>query len=298
MDKILNGNKVSKFFLKKIKKKINKIKENNKNINPHLGIIIVGKNIQSINYVKNKIKDCKKIGIKVYLLEFPISISEKELIFEIKNLNNNPLIDGFIIQLPLPKILNIENIILHINPNKDVDGFHPINLGKLSLNYNDKKIFIPATALGIFKLLNFYKINTLGKHIVVIGRSRIVGTPISILMSRKNMGNSTVTITHSYTKNLIYFTKKADILISSIGKPNFIKKNMIKNKSIIIDVGINENKYKKIVGDVDFKNVYKKVSYITPVPGGVGPMTRAMLIYNTYLSFIKNNKLNNKYNYL
>jgi methylenetetrahydrofolate dehydrogenase (NADP+)/methenyltetrahydrofolate cyclohydrolase len=216
------------------------------------------------------------------------TITESSLIKEINKLNNNKLIDGFIVQLPLPKHIDEEKILLAIKPEKDVDGFHPTNFGKMALNMDT---FIPATPFGIIELLKRYNIETSGKHTVVIGRSHIVGRPISILMNSKGeAGDSTVTVVHSRTKNLEFYTKNADILVSALGIPEFVKASMVKNDVVIIDVGItrvedsSKEKGYVIKGDVDFESVKNKASYITPVPGGVGPMTIAMLLKNTLLS--------------
>ncbi|WP_185858695.1 bifunctional 5,10-methylenetetrahydrofolate dehydrogenase/5,10-methenyltetrahydrofolate cyclohydrolase [Blattabacterium cuenoti] len=287
MTKLLNGNQLAKEIRKEISKEIEKkILSKNKRI-PHLGIILTGTNNSSITYVNSKIKECKNIGIQSTLVKLPIDSTEEKLLEEIKKMNTNPLIDGFIVQLPLEKHIDQDQIILSINPKKDVDGFHPENFGKMAL---DMKTFFPATALGILTLLERSKIKISGKHTVVIGRSRIVGKPISILMSRKSYpGNSTVTLTHSNTLNIEYYTKQADIIIVAVGITGFLKGNMIKNGAIIIDVGINKNG-KNILGDVDFRSVYGKASYLTPVPGGVGPMTRVMLLKNTLMAALTNRK--------
>ena len=255
---------------------------------PHLAAILVGSNGASIAYVNNKIKDCKEVGFTSSLVKFPNTASEAELLETIEELNQNPEIDGFIVQLPLPKQMDQEKVIMAINPTKDVDGFHPENFGKMALEMDT---FLPATPFGILQLLERYNIDTKGKHCVVIGRSRIVGRPMSILMGRKDFpGNSTVTLTHSYTPHIEEFTKKADIVITALGDPFFLKANMIKEGAIIIDVGItrvddDSEKGYKLVGDVDFNDCAQKASYITPVPGGVGPMTRAMLMKNTLLAY-------------
>ncbi len=282
---LLDGNLLAKEIKNEICKIIEKrILNKNKRI-PHLGIILTGNNSSSITYVNNKIKECKNIGIKSSLIHLPINTSEKELLEKIKGMNQNPYIDGFIVQLPLEKHLNQDKIILSINPKKDVDGFHPENFGKMAL---DMKSFFPATALGILTLLEKYKIQISGKYTVIIGRSRIVGRPISILMSRKhNPGNSTVTLTHSKTPNIEFYTKQADIIIVAVGIPGFLKGKMIKKGSIVIDVGIHSHE-KKILGDVDFYSVYGKASYLTPVPGGIGPMTRIMLLKNTLIAALNN----------
>ncbi|WP_185874011.1 bifunctional 5,10-methylenetetrahydrofolate dehydrogenase/5,10-methenyltetrahydrofolate cyclohydrolase [Blattabacterium cuenoti] len=286
MTKLLNGNKLAIEIRKEIAKIIDiSIKKKKKPL-PHLGIILSGTNSSSITYVNSKIQECKNIGILYSLIHLPENTTENKLIEEIEKMNQNPLIDGFIVQLPLQKYINTDNIILSINPKKDVDGFHPENFGKMSLNM---KAFYPATALGILTILKKYKIKISGKHTVVIGRSRIVGRPISILMSRKNtiIGNSTVTLTHKNTKNIDFYTKKADIIITAVGIPYFLTGKMIKKGAIIIDVGITKIKKGKkffLKGDVDFNSVYGKASYITPVPGGIGPMTRIMLIKNTVIA--------------
>ena len=222
------------------------------------------------------------------LVKLPDDISQNDLLLKIEDLNNDDKIDGFIVQLPLPKHIDEDKVLMAVNPNKDVDGFHPTNFGKMALNM---ETFIPATPYGIIELLKRYNINTSGKNTVVIGRSNIVGRPISILMSRKgNPGDSTVTLVHSRTNNLENFTKKADIIVSALGIPDFIKSSMVKDGVIIIDVGITRVKddlHPKgyvIKGDVDFNSVKEKTSYITPVPGGVGPMTIAMLLKNTLFS--------------
>ncbi|WP_185871256.1 bifunctional 5,10-methylenetetrahydrofolate dehydrogenase/5,10-methenyltetrahydrofolate cyclohydrolase [Blattabacterium cuenoti] len=288
MTKLLDGNKLASEIKKEICKEIEeKIIKKKKRL-PHLGIILMGDNASSKTYVNSKIKECKNTGIKSTLIHLSSSTSEIELLETIKQMNNNPLIDGFIVQLPLEKHIDQEKIILSIDPKKDVDGFHPENFGKMALGM---KAFFPATALGILTILDRNKINISGKHTVILGRSRIVGSPISILMSRKiDPGNSTVTITHSKTPNIEFFTKQADIIVAALGIPGFIKNNMIKEGSIILDVGINtikKNKKTILIGDVDFHSVYGKASYITPVPGGIGPMTRIMLLKNTLIAALK-----------
>ncbi|WP_185850553.1 bifunctional 5,10-methylenetetrahydrofolate dehydrogenase/5,10-methenyltetrahydrofolate cyclohydrolase [Blattabacterium cuenoti] len=288
MTKLLDGNKLASEIKKEICKEIEeKIIKKKKRL-PHLGIILMGDNFSSKTYVNSKIKECKNTGIKSTLIHLSSSTSERELLEKIKEMNNNPLIDGFIVQLPLEKHIDQEKIILSIDPKKDVDGFHPENFGKMALGM---KSFFPATALGILTILDRNKINISGKHTVILGRSRIVGSPVSILMSRKiDPGNSTVTITHSKTPNIEFFTKQADIIVVALGIPGFIKSNMIKEGSIILDVGINtikKNKKTILIGDVDFHSVYGKASYITPVPGGIGPMTRIMLLKNTLIAALK-----------
>ncbi len=255
---------------------------------PHLAALIVGNDGASLTYVGSKVKACEKVGFDSTLLSLPESISEQELLNKVYELNNNDKIDGYIVQLPLPKHIDTQKVLMAVDPKKDVDGFHPTNFGKMALKL---PTFISATPNGIMELLKRYKVSTEGKHTVVIGRSDIVGKPISILMGLKtNPGNSTVTLAHSRTKNIEDLIKQADIVISALGVPNFIKDYMIKDGAIIIDVGItrvpdDSVKGYKIVGDVDFENVSKKSSYITPVPGGVGPMTIAMLLTNTLQAY-------------
>ena len=255
---------------------------------PHLAALIVGNDGASLTYVGSKVKACEKVGFDSTLLSLPESITEQELLTKVNELNNDDKIDGYIVQLPLPKHIDTQKVLMAVDPKKDVDGFHPTNFGKMALKL---PTFISATPNGIMELLKRYKVSTEGKHTVVIGRSDIVGKPISILMGLKtNPGNSTVTLAHSRTKNIEDLIKQADIVISALGVPNFIKDYMIKDGAIIIDVGItrvpdDSVKGYKIVGDVDFENVSKKSSYITPVPGGVGPMTIAMLLTNTLQAF-------------
>ena len=254
---------------------------------PHLAAVIVGEDGASLTYVGSKVRACKRVGFDSTLIKLSENISEQELLLKVKELNENDAIDGYIVQLPLPSHIDSQKILMAVNPSKDVDGFHPTNFGKMALNL---PTFISATPYGIMELLDRYNVETSGKHTVVIGRSDIVGRPISILMSRKsNPGNSTVTLAHSRTKNIKELTLQADIIISALGVPNFVKADMIKEGAVIIDVGItrvsdNSAKGYKIVGDVDYENVSKKSSFITPVPGGVGPMTIAMLLKNTLLA--------------
>lgn len=287
MAQILDGLKVSKEIKEEIRIDVEKIVGNNRRP-PHLVAILVGKNGASMTYVNNKIKDCKEVGFKSSLVEFPSTVSEAELLEKIDELNKSKEVDGFIVQLPLPKQIDQEKIIMAIDPRKDVDGFHPENFGKMALEMDT---FLPATPFGIITLLERYHIDTKGKHCVVIGRSRIVGKPMSILMGRKDFpGNSTVTLTHSYTPHIEEFTKNADIVITALGDPSFLKEDMIKEGAIIIDVGItrvedDSEKGYKLMGDVDFESCKEKASWITPVPGGVGPMTRAMLMKNTILAY-------------
>jgi len=255
---------------------------------PHLAAILVGDDPASQTYVNNKVRACDNVGFKSTLVRFPSSVEEETLLATIYELNNNDDIDGYIIQLPLPRHISEQKMIEAIHPNKDVDGFHPVNVGRLVLNL---PTYISATPFGIIQLLERYDIPTDGKHCVVIGRSHIVGSPMSILMSKNTtVGNCTVTLCHSHTKNLKEHTLNADIIIAAIGKPNFITADMVKQGAVIIDVGINRvddasvSKGFKLVGDVSFAEVSEKASYITPVPGGVGPMTIASLLKNTLIA--------------
>ena len=256
---------------------------------PHLAAVLVGNDGASLTYVGSKVRSCERIGYESTLIQLPEQTTEAELLQQIDRLNTNAAVDGFIVQLPLPKHIDEEKVLMAIDPDKDVDGFHPTNFGKMAL---DMESFIPATPYGIMELLRRYQINISGKHAVVIGRSHIVGRPMSILLSRKSSpGNATVTLTHSRTKNLADITKEADIVVSALGVPNFLKGNMVKKGAIIIDVGITrvpDSSHPKgyvITGDVDYERVKEKASFITPVPGGVGPMTIAMLLQNTYLAY-------------
>ncbi|MCQ4035677.1 bifunctional 5,10-methylenetetrahydrofolate dehydrogenase/5,10-methenyltetrahydrofolate cyclohydrolase [Kaistella montana] len=287
MAQILDGLKVSKEIKQEIRADVEKIIASKRRA-PHLVAILVGNNGASIAYVNNKIKDCKEVGFKSSLVKFPSTVSESELLEKIDELNKSKDVDGFIVQLPLPKQIDQEKIIMAIDPRKDVDGFHPENFGKMALEMDT---FLPATPYGILTLLERYGIETKGKHCVIIGRSRIVGKPMSILMGRKDFpGNSTVTLTHSYTPHIEKFTQNADIVITALGDPNFLKAEMIKEGTVIIDVGItrvddDSEKGYHLAGDVDFESCKTKASWITPVPGGVGPMTRAMLMKNTILAY-------------
>ena len=282
--KLIDGKKISEKVLDEIKFSVQNRAENNLKV-PHLAAILVGDDGASKTYVNSKIKACEKVGFKSSLFKFDDSISEVDLVNQIEKINENNDIDGFIVQLPLPKHIKQEKILNMISPDKDVDGFHPNNYGRMTLGIDT---FIPATPAGIIELIERSKIKTEGKKCLVIGRSQIVGRPISILMSQnKSFGNSTVTVAHSRSKDLKKLCLDSDIIISAIGIPEFIKGNMIKKGTSIIDVGItrvedsSSPKGYRIVGDVDFKSVSNTVDYITPVPGGVGPMTISMLLKNT-----------------
>ncbi|MCW9037738.1 MULTISPECIES: tetrahydrofolate dehydrogenase/cyclohydrolase catalytic domain-containing protein [Altibacter] len=284
---ILDGKKVSNDIKNEITAEVAKMKANGEKV-PHLAAVIVGDDGASLTYVGSKVRSCERVGFESTMVRLPHTTSEYELLQKIKELNENDDIDGFIIQLPLPPQINTQKVLMAVDPSKDVDGFHPENFGKMAL---DMSTFIPATPFGILELLERYDVDTKGKHTVVIGRSHIVGRPMSILMSRKGWpGNSTVTLTHSNTKNIAQITTQADIIISALGVPNFLKAEMVKDDVVVIDVGITrvaDESHPKgyvITGDVDFQNVSKKASFITPVPGGVGPMTIAMLLKNTLLA--------------
>ena len=284
---LLDGKKLSQQIKEEIKLAVSERKDSGLKV-PHLAAVLVGNDGASLTYVGSKVRSCEQVGFKSTLIRLEDSISEEALLSKIKDLNSDITIDGFIVQLPLPKHIDEEKILLSVDPNKDVDGFHPVNFGRMAL---DMESFVPATPFGIMEMLKRYQLDISGKHCLVIGRSHIVGRPISILMSQKgNPGNATVTLAHSRTNNLERLTQKADIIISALGIPDFLKGDMVKEGVIIIDVGItrvtdeNHPKGYVIKGDADFRDVALKSSYITPVPGGVGPMTIAMLLKNTLLS--------------
>ena len=283
--KILYGKQLSNIIKDEIKEVV-KIRLKKGLKKPHLAAILVGNDGASLTYVASKVKSCDQVGFDSTLIQLKESITQDDLLLEINKLNKDKRIDGYIVQLPLPDHINEERILLEINPNKDVDGFHPTNFGKMALNLPS---FIPATPFGIIEMIKRFNIVTSGKKCLVIGRSNIVGRPISILMSQKPI-NATVCIAHSKTKNIKNLTLQADIIISALGIPEFLKEDMIKKDTVIIDVGITRVIEKTspkgyvLKGDVDFKNVSKKSSFITPVPGGVGPMTIAMLLKNNLLA--------------
>ncbi|MCC4212467.1 bifunctional 5,10-methylenetetrahydrofolate dehydrogenase/5,10-methenyltetrahydrofolate cyclohydrolase [Leeuwenhoekiella parthenopeia] len=290
---ILDGKKTSDDIKNEIAEEVKAMKERGEKV-PHLAAVLVGNDGASLTYVGSKVKACERIGFESTLIRLPEETTEEELLDQIKKLNADPEIDGYIVQLPLPKHIDEQKVLLAVDADKDVDGFHPTNFGKMA---QDMPVFIPATPFGIMELLKRYKVPTEGKHTVVIGRSHIVGRPMSILMSQKgNPGNSTVTLAHSRTKNLEELTKQADIIITALGVPEFLKADMVKDDVTIIDVGITrvpdttkERGY-RITGDVDYEAVSKKADFITPVPGGVGPMTIAMLLKNTLLARARHNK--------
>ncbi|WP_418263805.1 bifunctional 5,10-methylenetetrahydrofolate dehydrogenase/5,10-methenyltetrahydrofolate cyclohydrolase [Flavobacterium faecale] len=284
---ILDGKKTSDDIKNEIAAEVLQMKANGEKV-PHLAAVIVGNDGASLTYVGSKVRSCQQIGFESTLVSMPDTITEQELLDKIHELNTDDNLDGFIVQLPLPKHIDEEKILLAINPEKDVDGFHPTNFGRMAL---EMETFLPATPFGIMELLERYKVETSGKHTVVIGRSHIVGRPMSILLSRKGYpGDSTVTLVHSRTKNLAEYTKNADIIVTALGVPEFLKGDMVKDGVVIIDVGItrvedaSNPKGYVIKGDVDFAEVSPKSSFITPVPGGVGPMTIAMLLKNTLLA--------------
>ncbi|MFT5256837.1 MAG: methylenetetrahydrofolate dehydrogenase (NADP+)/methenyltetrahydrofolate cyclohydrolase [Arenicella sp.] len=288
---LLDGKKTAADIKEEIALEVRSIKDNGHKT-PHLAAIIVGNNGASITYVNAKVKACERVGFNSTLIRLSEEITEEELLNEIAILNIDNDIDGFIVQLPLPKHIDEQKVLMAVNPEKDVDGFHPTNVGKMALNL---PTFISATPFGILELLERYKVETSGKHVVVLGRSHIVGSPMSILLSQKRkVGNATVTMCHSRTKNLKELTLQADIIVAAIGIPEFLKADMVKDNVTVIDVGITRlaDTTKKsgfrLVGDVAFEEVAKKAEFITPVPGGVGPMTIAMLLKNTLLACQRN----------
>ncbi|WP_067147442.1 bifunctional 5,10-methylenetetrahydrofolate dehydrogenase/5,10-methenyltetrahydrofolate cyclohydrolase [Pseudotamlana agarivorans] len=284
---ILDGKKVSNDIKEEIAAEVKQIKAKGEKV-PHLAAILVGTDGASMTYVNAKVKACEKIGFNSTLIDLPDETTEAVLLEKIQELNTNPDIDGFIVQLPLPKHIDEQKVLMAVDADKDVDGFHPTNVGKMAL---DLPSFLPATPYGILELLERYEVETSGKNVVVMGRSHIVGRPMSILMSQKRKaGDATVTVVHSRTKDLAEITKQADIIVAAIGISEFLKGDMVKDGVVIIDVGItrvpDETKERgyRLAGDVDFESVSPKASYITPVPGGVGPMTIAMLLKNTLLA--------------
>jgi methylenetetrahydrofolate dehydrogenase (NADP+)/methenyltetrahydrofolate cyclohydrolase len=286
---LIEGKKVAIQIREELKSKINWLKAHGVQV-PGLVTILIGEDPASISYVTSKSKACIEIGMLSKIERYPVTITEIQLLNLIDQYNLDNDFHGILVQLPLPKHINEQRVIERISPSKDVDGFHPVSVGNLILGYDT---FYPCTPNGVLELLKRYKIETSGKHVVVVGRSNIVGKPVANLLYQKKGANAVVTICHSAAKDLTYFTKQADILIAAIGKPNFITAEMVKDDVVIIDVGINRvedpdsTKGYKIVGDVDFDSVAQKASFITPVPGGVGPMTIAMLLQNTFLAYIK-----------
>jgi methylenetetrahydrofolate dehydrogenase (NADP+)/methenyltetrahydrofolate cyclohydrolase len=291
MSVLLDGKATSNQIKEELAEQVQALKTQGKRP-PHLAAVLVGNDGASLTYVGSKVRSCQKIGFESTLIQLEDNTTQDELLATIEKLNKDTSLDGFIVQLPLPKHIDEEVVLDAIDPKKDVDGFHPTNFGKMALGM---ETFIPATPFGIMELLKRYKLDISGKHAVVIGRSHIVGRPMSILLSNKgNPGNATVTLTHSRTQNLAEMTKEADIVVSALGVPNFLTADMVKDGAIIIDVGITRvpdathPKGYVIVGDVHYDQVKEKASYITPVPGGVGPMTIAMLLQNTMLAYTRN----------
>ncbi len=289
---ILDGKKASQAIKDELKIEVAQLTAEGKKI-PHLAAILVGDSGASATYVAAKVKACEEVGFKSTLIHYEETISETKLLDKIRELNTDPDVDGILVQLPLPKNISDEEVINAIDPDKDVDGFHPINVGNM---VQGLPTFVPATPHGIMLLLEHFKIDTKGKHAVVVGRSNIVGRPMSILLSSNtNPGNCTVTICHSQTKNLKDFCLQADIIVAALGKPEFVTADMVKEGAIVIDVGITrmEDATKKsgfkLKGDVNFETVAPKCSWITPVPGGVGPMTIAALMKNTFRSCMQKN---------
>ncbi len=288
---LLDGKKTAQTLKEEIKQAVTSFTDKG-NRPPHLAAVLVGNDGASLTYVGSKVRACDYVGFESTLIQLEASTTEAELLKHIEDLNKNPELDGYIVQLPLPKHIDEEKILLAIDPAKDVDGFHPANFGRMAL---EMEAFIPATPFGIIELLERYQIETSGKHCVVVGRSHIVGRPISILMSQKGLaGNSTVTVAHSRTKNLDTLTKEADIIVMALGIPEYLTAPMVKEGAVIIDVGITrvpDSTHPKgylIKGDVAYEEVASKASAITPVPGGVGPMTIAMLLKNTLLAYNRN----------
>ncbi len=287
IDGKLISNQIKEEIAEEVKKYVNSGKRP-----PHLAVIIVGDDGGSQTYVQNKIKACEAVGFKSTHIELPDDTNEEFLLKKVDEFNKDENLDGFIVQLPLPKHISEQKIIEAINPAKDVDGFHPVNIGKMTIGLDG---FVPATPLGITELIKRYKIETSGKNVVILGRSNIVGRPISILLSQKNeFGNATVTVCHSRTPNLKDITRQADIIVAAIGIPEFIKADMVKEGVVIIDVGTTRVKSEetksgwKLKGDVNYEEVAPLSSYITPVPGGVGPMTIASLMQNTLKAYKMN----------
>jgi methylenetetrahydrofolate dehydrogenase (NADP+) / methenyltetrahydrofolate cyclohydrolase len=281
MHKIIDGKKTAAEIRQEIALKVKEFIASGRKA-PHLAAILVGNNPSSESYVSNKVKDCHEVGFRSTLIRLGNDVEEQELLERISYLNNDPEVDAFIVQLPLPGHINENRIIESINPEKDADGFHPVNLGKMMIG---EKSFLPATPYGIVELLKRYGIQTSGKNCVVIGRSNIVGRPVSILLSRKGM-DATVTVVHSRSKNIPDIAREADIIIAAIGSPGFVTADMVKEGAVVIDVGTTRVESPgsksgfRLAGDVDFENVAPKCSLITPVPGGVGPMTRVALLLN------------------
>ena len=285
MYNLIDGKKVASEIKKEIAEEVAKLRSEGKKI-PHLAAILVGNDGSSETYVSSKVKDCEEVGFKSTLIRFGNDIEESALLAQIELLNKDDDVDGFIVQLPLPAHISEHKVIESIDPRKDADGFHPVNIGRMVIGLPG---FLPATPFGIVELLKRYRIETSGKSCVVIGRSNIVGRPVSILLSQKGM-DATVTVVHSRTRNIQTVVSQADIIIAAIGSPGFVTADMVKIGAVVVDVGttrVQSSETKsgfKLAGDVDFEHVAPKCSYITPVPGGVGPMTRVSLLRNTLLA--------------
>ena len=285
MYRIIDGKKVASEIKKEIAAEVANLRSQGKKI-PHLAAILVGNDGSSETYVANKVKDCEEVGFRSTVIRFNTDISESALLSKISELNIDPEIDGFIVQLPLPDHISENKVIEAIKPEKDADGFHPVNIGKMVIGLSG---YLPATPYGIVELIRRYGIETSGKNCVVIGRSNIVGRPISILLSQKGM-DATVTVLHSRSKNIKQIVSQADIIIAAIGSPAYITADMVKVGAVVIDVGTTRVKSPetksgfRLIGDIDFENVAPRCSFITPVPGGVGPMTRVSLLRNTLIA--------------
>lgn len=284
---LIDGKATAKAIKEEIKLEVDKLREQGKKI-PHLAAVLVGNDGASESYVGYKVKDCEQVGFESSLIRFDDDISEEALLAEVDRLNKDPKVDGYIVQLPLPEHIDSRKILLAIDPKKDVDGFHPSNVGRMTLGL---PCYLPATPNGILELIRRHEIPTKGKHVVIVGRSNIVGRPMSILLAGRGYpGEATVTLCHRNTEDLCYFTRQADILIVAVGKPQFIKADMVKEGAVVIDVGTTRvedataKRGWRLKGDVDFEEVAPKTEWITPVPGGVGPMTRVALLLNTLRS--------------
>ena len=288
MAKLLNGKALSETILSEIKAEVDLLKLEGKR-EPGLAVIMAGSNAASASYVRNKIRSCQKVGFHSQHIHLEDSVTQTEILALVEDLNRDERIDGFIVQLPLPLQIDVDEVISAIDPSKDVDGFHPVNVGNVTLG---RDAFVSATPNGIQELLHRYKIETKGKHVLVIGRSNIVGRPASILLSGSGIsGNATVTLAHRHTSNLKELALQADIIVVAVGKPNLLTADMVKQGAVIIDVGINrvedasKKRGYKLVGDADFNSIKEKAAAITPVPGGVGPMTVCSLLMNTLKSY-------------
>ena len=287
MYQIIDGKKIASEIKQEIASEVKKLRESGKKI-PHLAAILIGNNGSSETYVANKVKDCEEVGFRSTLIRLQEETPEKELLGKIYEFNLDEDVDGFIVQLPLPAHISEKNVIEAIDPSKDADGFHPVNLGKMMIGLPG---FLPATPFGIVELIKRYRIQTSGKYCVVIGRSNIVGRPVSVLLSQKGM-DATVCVVHSRTRDIQSIVRQADIIIAALGSPSFVRADMVKEGAVVFDVGTTRvaapgtKSGWKLAGDVDFENVAPKCSYITPVPGGVGPMTRVSLLRNTLIAAI------------